>query len=87
MEPEHRFRCGPLSITSLEIRLGPLTFIRSWDWWRYTAVDQKPYGLFRNRKDVRPGRWGGYFLGLEIGSRNPGNPFGVWLKEHGLWPW
>lgn len=44
--------------------------------------------LFGNRKDVLPGRWGFGICGLiEIGSRNPQDPVGVWLKEHGLWPW
>lgn len=44
-------------------------------------------GLFRNRDGINPGRWGFYVLGLEVGSRNPGNLVGVMLKRVGLWPW
>jgi hypothetical protein len=44
-------------------------------------------GLFRNRAGIIPGRWGFYILGLEVGSRNPGNKVGVFLKRIGLWPW
>lgn len=47
-----------------------------------------PVYLFRNRPGVKPGRWGIGFFGLvEFGSRNPGDPVGLWLKERGLWPW
>jgi hypothetical protein len=44
-------------------------------------------GIFRNREGVRPGRWGFYVLGLEIGSRNPGSRIGIALKRVGLWRW
>ena len=30
---------------------------------------------------------GFFLLGLEIGSRNPGDRIGVWLKKWGFWPW
>ena len=43
--------------------------------------------IFRNRPHVMPGRWGFGICGFEFGSRNPQDPFGVWLKEVGLWPW
>ena len=33
------------------------------------------------------GRWGFGVLGIEIGSRDPRDPLGCWLKDHGLWPW
>jgi hypothetical protein len=42
-------------------------------------------GLFRNSPAVVPGRWGFYFYGFEFGSRNPGDPVGVWLKRLGIW--
>lgn len=54
---------------------------------RFMPVMGHYAGIFRNRPEVRPGRWGFYFFGLEVGSRNPGDPVGVWLKAHGLWPW
>lgn len=59
----------------------------SWNDCKYCYLAGEWYGIFRNRKEVRPGRWGFFFFGLEIGSRNPGNSFGVWLKRVGLWPW
>lgn len=43
--------------------------------------------IFRNRPDVKPGRWGFGILGFEFGSRNPGDKVGVLLKRLGLWPW
>lgn len=43
---------------------------------------------FKNRPNIVPGRWGVTLFGLiEIGSREPGDPVGVWLKRKGLWPW
>ena len=45
------------------------------------------FGIFRNRPGIIPGRWGFFIFGLEVGCRNPGDPVGVWLKAHGLWPW
>lgn len=44
-------------------------------------------GIFRNLPNIKPGRWGFYAFGFEFGSRNPGDPIGVWLKRVGLWPW
>lgn len=61
--------------------------IRPWRDWVYHYRSKDLVGLFRNQEGVKPGRWGFYLLGLEIGSRNPGNRVGVWLKDHGLWPW
>lgn len=50
--------------------------------------------IFRNEKASRGypsfgpgGRWGFGILGIEIGSRDPSDPLGCWLKDHGLWPW
>lgn len=43
-------------------------------------------GLFRNKPGIIPGRWGFCFYGFEFGSRDPGNPTGVFLKRIGLWP-
>jgi hypothetical protein len=61
--------------------------ISSWPWWRFCWASQNYAGIFGNRPGVIGGRWGFYILGLEIGSREPGNGFGLWLKNHGLWPW
>ena len=55
-------------------------------WWLYMWRSKDRCGLFRNRKEVKPGRWGFYVLGLEVGSRDPGNKIGVFLKRTGLWP-
>lgn len=44
-------------------------------------------GIFRNRPGVKPGRWGFCFYGFEFGSRQPGDPVGLFLKRCGLWPW
>jgi hypothetical protein len=57
--------------------------------WRYAWVMRRGgwFGIFRNRKEVVPGRWGFYFLGFEFGSRNPQDHVGVFLKRVGLWPW
>lgn len=50
--------------------------------------------IFRNDRASRGypsfgpgGRWGFGILGIEIGSRDPSDPLGCWLKDHGLWPW
>lgn len=44
-------------------------------------------GIFRNLPHIKPGRWGVYFFCFEVGSRDPGDPIGLWLKRLGLWPW
>jgi len=73
------------------MKLGPVDFgtRASWKfaWVMRNAKCGGWCGLFRNSMDVRPGRWGFYMLGFEFGSRQPGNRFGVWLKQIGLWPW
>lgn len=64
--------------------------ISSLAWFRYCWKVRKsePFiGIFRNLPGVIPGRWGFYIGGLEVGSRMPGDPVGVWMKERGLWPW
>lgn len=68
------------------LRVGPVT-ICPWRTWRYMWLSRNYCGLFRNSKQVRPGRWGFYIIGFEFGSRNPGNKFGVWLKQRGIWRW
>lgn len=68
------------------MRIGPIQ-VCSWQWWMFLWKLRNFAGIFRNHPDVVPGRWGFYILGLEIGSRNPGNKTGVLLKELGLWPW
>lgn len=60
--------------------------IQNYTWWRYLWLTGNYCGLFRNSKDVIPGRWGFYILGFEVGSRNPGDKFGCFLKRVGLWP-
>lgn len=63
--------------------------ISPWHIWRYLLKSPRKelIGIFRNRPGIVPGRWGFYILGLEIGSRNPKDPVGVWLWRHGLWRW
>jgi len=61
--------------------------LRVWRWMLSFEYPSKRVGIFRNLPHVKPGRWGVYILGLEIGSRNPQDRVGVWLKAHGLWPW
>lgn len=60
---------------------------RVWRWMLKFDYPDRRIGLFRNLPYVKPGRWGIFFFGLEIGSRQPQNPVGVWLKQHGLYPW
>ena len=60
--------------------------IMPWRWWVYCWKSRNYAGLFRNSKNVIPGRWGFFVLGLEIGNRAPGSKFGMWLKRVGLWP-
>jgi hypothetical protein len=36
---------------------------------------------------INSGRWGFYILGFEVGSRDPGDKVGIWLKRVGVWPW
>lgn len=57
-------------------------------WWKFCwhSPDSK-IGIFRNLPHVMPGRWGFYILGFEVGSRNPRDPVGVWLKAKRLYPW
>lgn len=68
------------------MRIGPISIERP-GIWVYRAQCGDWVGIFRNRREVKPGRWGFYFLGFEFGSRNPGNKFGVWLKNVGIWRW
>jgi hypothetical protein len=68
------------------MKIGPLG-ISSLAWWRFMWKTGDVCGIFRNKPGVIPGRWGFYLLGLEFGSRNPGDKFGVFLKRVGLWPW
>jgi hypothetical protein len=61
--------------------------ISSWSWWKFMWKSREYCGLFRNLSHIRPGRWGFFILGFEVGSRNPDDPVGVFLKRWGLWPW
>jgi hypothetical protein len=73
----------------MSIKLGPF-WVGSLAWWRYVIHVRNAdsaVGIFRNLKWIKPGRWGFYFLGIEFGSRNPGNKLGLRLKRAGLWPW
>lgn len=58
-----------------------------WRWMMRSSFRDSRVGIFKNLDHVIPGRWGIYVFGLEFGSRQPGDPVGVWLKNHGLWPW
>lgn len=72
------------------MKLLKLVSISPWHIWRWMLsrnYRESRIGIFKNRSGVIPGRWGFYILGFEFGSRNPGNPVGVWLKSAGLWPW
>ena len=55
--------------------------------FRHCRGRERWCGIFRNDPWVKPGRWGFWLPGIEVGSRNPGNRFGCWLKRVGLWPW
>lgn len=69
-----------------DIKIGPLT-IGSRAWWRVVWYSGSRYGIFRNKRGIYPGRWGFYLLGIEFGSRDPRNKFGLWLNRMGLWRW
>jgi hypothetical protein len=58
-----------------------------WRWMLSSNFGDRRIGIFKNKEGIIPGRWGFYILGFEVGSRNPGNRFGTWLKRMGLWPW
>lgn len=79
------------------LSLNGYVWLGSWAWWRWmlskTWADAR-IGIFRNNRASRGypsfgpgGRWGIFILGLEIGSRDPGDPLGCWLVDHGLWRW
>ena len=39
-------------------------------WWHLVCTPGQRYGRFREREGYIPtGRWGGYFLGFEVGKR------------------
>lgn len=59
--------------------------------WASMMADEGVVGIFRNSKQVLPGRWGVWicmgFGVLEIGSRNPQDRVGLFLRKMRLWPW
>ena len=69
------------------IKIGPLWISLVFQSWKIRYLMGDFYGIFRNRQSVNGGRWGFYFLGIEFGSRNPGNRFGLLLAKLGLWRW
>lgn len=69
------------------IKIGPLWLSLVPQYWKIRYLMRDTYGIFRNRPNVVGGRWGFYFLGIEFGSRNPGNRFGQLLAKLGLWRW
>lgn len=77
-----------LNLLLLGLRTG-YVHIRGWNSWSGSIRGflGNRVGIFKNRSDVMPGRWGFYILGFEVGSRNPRNKIGVWLKSHGFYPW
>lgn len=66
-----------------ELRIGYLRICKP-QWWLYCWRSRNYCGLFRNSPGILPGRWGFFVLGFEFGSRNPGDPVGVWLYQLGL---
>lgn len=60
---------------------------RIWQWMLMPGYRDKRIGIFRNLPHIIPGRWGVFIFGFEVGSRQPGDKIGVWLKSNGLWPW
>ena len=70
------------------MRLGWIS-VHSWSWWKFMwRMPATICGLLSQPPStVMPGRWGFNILGFEFGSRQPQDPFGVWLKNHHLWPW
>lgn len=69
------------------IKTGPLWISLDLEWWSVQFRRREKCGMFRNRPGIIGGRWGFYFLGVEFGSRNPGNRFGLLLAKLGLWRW
>lgn len=75
------------------MQIGPVNIhVSPWHIWKAMLTgrwpsDWKRIGIFRNLPWIVPGRWGFFILGFEVGNRNPGQPFGQWLKRVGLWPW
>ena len=71
------------------MKLGPI-YISPVKYW-FDSAHHEFWGtfyIFRNRPDIVPGRWGFGIMGIfEFGSRNPGNKFGIFLKNIGLWPY
>lgn len=49
---------------------------RVWRWMLSRRYLGSRVGIFRNLPHVKPGRWGFYLLGFEVGSRNPQDPGG-----------
>lgn len=61
-----------------------------WKRIRVYMLGDRPFGRFGNERcssQKGGARWGGYLYGVEIGSRNPDDVVGGWLKKRGLWPW
>jgi hypothetical protein len=68
------------------MRIGYVKIAR-YEVWKYMWLSREFFGMFRNSRQVKPGRWGFYFLGFEFGSRDPGDKVGLFLKRIGLYPW
>ena len=66
------------------MRLGCVAIL-PWRVWKCCWITGDYFGIFRNHPGIIPGRWGFYVFGFEIGNRNPGDRFGMWLKRIGLW--
>lgn len=66
------------------IRIAPW---RVWRWMLRRGYPSSRFGLFRNLPHVKPGRWGFFLLGFEVGSRDPQDGIGLWLRQNGLFPW
>ncbi len=88
---DYQFFDGYLHIAPLhawieELQFGLINPIRRGERPRWIRWEGGAW-IFKNLPHIKPGRWGFGVLGVEVGSRNPQDPVGVWLKEVGLWPW
>ncbi len=84
----HRF--SMLVVFGIGLAVRPYLHISPWRMWRWMLTrgySDSRIGIFRNLPHVAPGRWGFYILGFEFGSRSPRDKVGLWLKNHGVWPW
>ncbi len=81
------FGSDALELLDGYIRISPICV---WKHIKAAMLGERPYGRFGNERcssQKGGARWGVYIYGIEIGSRNPDDIVGGWLKKNGLWPW